>query len=654
MPTVPYNPIPSVSPQPVPRLRRIPQLPSGVPSEAFGGGVASQAGGLGDLSGVQNTAENIAAQQQRIRLEERAKANQVAVTDAASQIVDYSTQALHHPDHGYLNQFGKNAFEESGKADQEFWDVSNVVRNNLKNPEQQDAYDKIAASQFDSFHRQIAEHVAQQRQVYDKESTQAALDALREQTVKSYTDPLTVEPNIAAIGATIRANGQRLGLPDEFVNNQIAQETSQTRLDVLKQYVANGQDLAASAYLQKYRDQFQVKELTQAEALTNHASVEGESQRQADLITGMAPPIGQVAPGNIDLTKRPRVQNSDGSISTVRSISIEQDGKTILIPTVSPDGRVLSDDDAVKLYHQTGQHLGIFANEAAAEREAVRIHDAQAAMLSGQGDGTPTRQATGLLDALQQAAKIQDPNVRDKTEQRVRRYYEDVQAAERQDRAATRERLGQVLERNAGNLDAIRKDPDWVLKLNDTDRTALEHRSEQIRHPVERGNDALSAHWRQMSAMPQTQGAFMAEDFTSSKYAGLSNAQRNWLISRQIYLRQHGSSAAGSSGADKPLMRKQEALVIKQSKDAAQKRAGAAIMEKAAPGSSKYLPPAATVVIPKWMTDSAAHYPEYRDFLKASGVILPDNANAGNVDVNKPTAPRVPGAPIQKPNGARP
>lgn len=96
-----------------------------------------------------------------------------------------------------------------------------------------------------------------------------------------------------------------------------------------------------------------------------------------------APPRGMVEPGNIDLGARPVVDNGDGSFSTVRSISIGDGGKEVLIPTVSDDGQLLSDEAAIQLYRATGRHLGKFESAKDATAYAESLHENQAEQYAG-------------------------------------------------------------------------------------------------------------------------------------------------------------------------------------------------------------------------------------------------------------------------------
>lgn len=85
---------------------------------------------------------------------------------------------------------------------------------------------------------------------------------------------------------------------------------------------------------------------------------------------------GMLSPGNIDLNNRPKVQNADGSYSTVRTITADIDGKTVLLPTVV-DGKILSNKDAIDYYRKTGQNLGVFKDQQSADQYDERMHSAQ-------------------------------------------------------------------------------------------------------------------------------------------------------------------------------------------------------------------------------------------------------------------------------------
>jgi hypothetical protein len=125
--------------------------------------------------------------------------------------------------------------------------------------------------------------------------------------------------------------------------------------------------------------------------------------------TGLTAAPTPLVPGNIDIHNRPVVRNRDGSISTVRTISIGTEQGEVLIPTVV-NGKVVSDAEAAAHYRQTGEHLGIFRTPAEATAYAQSLHQEQAQEYGGRG-GVGTSPAAASVASTLSGAGLPAPVV---------------------------------------------------------------------------------------------------------------------------------------------------------------------------------------------------------------------------------------------------
>jgi hypothetical protein len=100
------------------------------------------------------------------------------------------------------------------------------------------------------------------------------------------------------------------------------------------------------------------------------------------------------------------VKNHDGSISTVRTISIGTDQGEVLIPTVVGN-RVVSDEEAIREYQRTGKHLGIFGTPEDATSYAQSLHQQQERQYA-RPTAQPLSNGAAAVSAVYPNARITD------------------------------------------------------------------------------------------------------------------------------------------------------------------------------------------------------------------------------------------------------
>lgn len=211
--------------------------------------------------------------------------------------------------------------------------------------------------------------------------------------------------------------------------------------------------------------------------------------------------------GNIDLKSRPIVKNADGTISTVRSMSFEEDGMEVLVPTVSDDGRILGDDEAIALYHSSGKHLGKFERPEDASAYAEQLHDDQAKLY---GEEEQSAAWTGFN--LPDAGKL--PGNRSNGPETWAEAFGNSVDASRE--------VGQVIENTYASQTAMERAYDArIARIKEITGT-------ELRNPLRDMSD------EEMAAITQTQillgeagGDFVTGDWIRPDYAGSKQEEFN-------------------------------------------------------------------------------------------------------------------------------
>jgi hypothetical protein len=83
---------------------------------------------------------------------------------------------------------------------------------------------------------------------------------------------------------------------------------------------------------------------------------------------------GMMGQGNIDLANRPRIPTKNGGYQTVYTMTAGIDnGKVVLLPRIV-NGKILSEQEALNHYRKSGEHMGLFHSQKAADAYDKKLH----------------------------------------------------------------------------------------------------------------------------------------------------------------------------------------------------------------------------------------------------------------------------------------
>lgn len=258
-------------PQVAPQVQPSAELPATARPETFGSGMGA-------------AMENAAEIATRYHHEAYQQANQTAALDH-NNVVEKWGQDNVYGINGVLGKpSGKNAPAVTDQTLKGFDDFAAKQMEGAANDDQRLTFQRINQAKRAELEKHLGAYEHAQVTQYQDQTDEAAISNAATSAAHNAYDGQHVQDQIGKMQAVIADRGARKGLAPELVKVQQQEAASGTHLSVMEQMAADGNNAAASQYLQTHQGDFTGRDLLQAKRMVEAGNRDDQSRKVADSV----------------------------------------------------------------------------------------------------------------------------------------------------------------------------------------------------------------------------------------------------------------------------------------------------------------------------------------------------------------------------------
>lgn len=242
------------------------------------------------IAGVGETAQRAGAYGLELANTAKLEADDAAYKTARNSLAAWTTDALTNPESGALNVKGQAAVGLLDRVGQQYKDQAGKIAGTLAGQRQKDAFQNAVSEQWVALERELNTHTSREVSAWQAETNASGVKIAADNAIRHYDDLSLLSNDLGQGIAFIKDGGRQQGLPPAAVEANIREFQTHVHDNVIKQYLATGQDRAAQVYFEETKDQISGEAQSRIQAALESATTEGEGLRTAtDLWTKLGP-----------------------------------------------------------------------------------------------------------------------------------------------------------------------------------------------------------------------------------------------------------------------------------------------------------------------------------------------------------------------------